>query len=56
MIEMLPCDGVEDGASERHLQVIPQPVVELVPMHCDFKHQQTQHHQVILQRHKFIKV
>lgn len=49
MIQVLPRDALEDDAEGRGLQVVMETEVELVPMDCRLKHQQPQHHQVVLQ-------
>lgn len=49
MIQVLSCDSLEDDAEGRSLQIIAETEVELVPMDGRLKHQQPQHHQMILQ-------
>lgn len=48
MIQVLPCDALENYAEGWSLQVVVEAEEELVPMDCSLKHQQTQNHQVVL--------
>lgn len=50
MVQVLSRDALEDNAKGRGFEVVVETVVELVPMDCRLKHQQPQHHQVVLQR------
>lgn len=55
MIQVLPRDALEDDAEGRNLQVVVEAVVELVPVDSGLKHQQPQHHQVVL-KHTLVSV
>lgn len=55
MIQVLPCDALEDDAEGGWLKVIMETKVELVAMDSCLKHQQSQHHQMVLQ-HRNTKV
>lgn len=49
VIQVLPCDALEDDAEGRGLELVMETEVELVPMDRCLKHQQPEHHQVVLQ-------
>ena len=49
-VQVLPADPREDDAEVVRLQVVTEPVVQLVTVHRDLEHQQPQHHQVVLER------
>lgn len=48
MVQVLSCDTEKDDAEGWGLEVIVETEVELMPMDCGFKHQQPQHHQMVL--------
>lgn len=49
VIQVLPSDALEDDAEGRGLQVVMETEVELVAMDSRLEHQQSQHHQMVLQ-------
>ena len=48
VVEVLPCDVMEDGPGGGWSQLVLEAVQHLVSVHRDLKHQQGQHHQVVL--------
>lgn len=52
MIQVLPCDALEDDAKGWRLKVVMETEVELMAMDSSLEHQESQHHQMVLQHRK----
>lgn len=48
MVQVLSRDALEDNTEGRGFQVVMETEVELVPMDGSLKHQQSEHHQMVL--------
>lgn len=48
VIQVLPRDALEDDAEGWRLKVVMETEVELVAMDSSLKHEQSQHHQMVL--------